>query len=68
MVGCSSDTSRMQFVLFDDDISVEASCTVQIRSAAALLLEMTRTQDVFSMVDKMVVFVSFSVQPGETDN
>lgn len=58
----------MQFVLFDDDISVEASCTVQIRSVAGLLLEMTRTQDVFSMVDKMVVFVSFSVQPGEPDN
>lgn len=58
----------MQFVLFDDDISVEASCTVQIRSVAALLLEMTRTQDVFSMVDQMVVFVSFSVQPGESVN
>lgn len=65
MVGCSSDTSKTLFILFDDDISIEASCTVQIRSFAALLLEIARTQDAFSVVNKMADFVSISSQPGK---
>lgn len=33
MVGCSSDTSKSLFILFDDDASIEASSHLRCRSA-----------------------------------
>lgn len=55
----------MQFILFHD-VYPTALHTAEIRSLAAYLLEFSRLHDVFTLVDKMVDFVSISDRLGET--
>lgn len=59
LTGRSSDRSPIQFILFYDTYVLRN--TGQLRSIAAFLLEMTKSEDVFTMVDKMVDFVSISL-------
>lgn len=59
LTGRSSDRSPIQFILFHD--TYVSRNTGQLRSIAAFLVEMTRSEDVFSMVDKIVDFVSISL-------
>lgn len=58
MIGCSNDRSRTQFIIFHDDMSYTLRHTVQIRSLAAYLLDITRSQDAFTICDTLVDFVS----------
>lgn len=57
-MGCSKTQSNTQFILFYDDMSFAASRTSQLRSLAAFVLDTFRTQDVFSIIDMLVDFVS----------
>lgn len=58
LIGCSKTQSNTQFILFYDDMSCAASRTSQLRSLAAFVLDTFRTQDVFSIIDMLVDFVS----------
>ena len=56
LVGCSSRDSPFQFILFRDKMSVQPSG--EMRSLAAFIQEMIRTEDVLIIAGKIVDFVS----------
>ena len=56
LVGCSSRHSLFQFILFRDKMSVQPSG--EMRSLAAFIQEMIRTEDVLIIVGKIRDFVS----------
>ena len=56
LVGCSSRSSPFQFILFRDKMSVQPSG--EMRSLAAFIQEMIRTEDVLIIAGKILVFVS----------
>ena len=56
LVGCSSCRSPFQFILFRDKMSVQPSG--EMRSLAAFIQEMIRTEDVLIIAGKMRDFVS----------
>ena len=60
LVGCSSRSSPFQFILFRDKMSTQPSG--EMRSLAAFIQEMIRTEDVFIIAGKMLDFVSDSRQ------
>ena len=60
LVGCSSRRSSFQFILFRDKMSVQPSG--EMRSLAAFIQEMIRTEDVFIIAGKILGFVSDSTQ------
>ena len=60
LVGCSSRSSPFHFILFRDKMSVQPSG--EMRSLAAFIQEMIRTEDVFIIASKMLDFVSDSRQ------
>ena len=60
LVGCSSRHSPFQFILFRDKMSTQPSG--EMRSLAAFIQEMIRTEDVFIIAGKMLDFVSDSRQ------
>ena len=60
LVGCSSRRSPFQFILFRDKMSTQPSG--EMRSLAAFIQEMIRTEDVLIIASKMLDFVSDSRQ------
>ena len=56
LVGCSSRCSPFQFILFRDKMSVQPSG--EMRSLAAFIQEMIRTEDVLIILGKILDFVS----------
>ena len=56
LVGCSSRSSPFQFILFRDKMSVQPSG--EMRSLAAFIQEMIRTEDVLIILGKILDFVS----------
>ena len=60
LVGCSSRSSPFQFILFRDKMSTQPSG--EMRSLAAFIQEMIRTEDVLIIAGKMRDFVSDSRQ------
>ena len=60
LVGCSSRHSPFQFILFRDKMSVQHSG--EMRSLAAFIQEMIRTEDVLIFAGKMRDFASDSRQ------
>ena len=60
LVGCSSRNSPFQFILFRDKMSVQPSG--EMRSLAAFMQEMIRTEDVLIIAGKIRDFVSDSRQ------
>ena len=60
LVGCSSRYSPFQFILFRDKMWTQPSG--EMRSLAAFIQEMIRTEDVFIIAGKMLDFVSDSRQ------
>ena len=56
LVGCSGRSSPFQFILFRDKMSVQPSG--EMRSLAAFIQEMIRTEDVLIIAGKILDFVS----------